>query len=437
MRAVLISPAYPVYWAKKKRIMEDVQQQLAALRRRIARVDRKYAAGRSAPAIEHAPRPRRDAIEELLSGEVVRTPLGCHFETERVWERHRRHGSVGIADLTDLPPDLLDALSAGSIPHAPPQKWAFLDTETTGLGAGACAFLAGVGSIDSAGFRLRQFFMRDYGEEPSVLWRLAEYLAPFDALITYNGRTFDQPLLEGRYRLARTPHPFARLPHLDILFGARRLWRLRLDSCRLIDLEARILGVERQGDLPGDLIPYCYFEFQRTHQALRLVPVFHHNAIDVLSLACLTAIVPAVFRAPEEAGLRHGADLIGLARWLRDAGRCGEAIGLLRRAVEMGLPDPLLFRTLWDIAAEERRRGAADAALEVWRELAEGRNPYRARALVELAKHYERREKNYAVALAFTIEARAIAGSAALGRREERLRNRLKSGPRMKGDKRR
>src|SRR5271170_120108 len=102
--------------------MEDVQQQLAALRRRIARVDRKYVGVRGAAAVKHAPRPARQAIEELLSGEIVRTPYGCHFETERLWERHRRHGSVGIADLYDLPPDLLDALSGGAISHAPPAK---------------------------------------------------------------------------------------------------------------------------------------------------------------------------------------------------------------------------------------------------------------------------------------------------------------------------
>lgn len=405
--------------------MEDVQQQLAALRRRIAHVDRKYVGTRGAGAVKHAPRPARQAIEELLSGEVVRTRYGCHFETERLWERHRRHGSVGIADLNDLPADLLDSLSGGAISHAAPAKWAFLDTETTGLGAGACAFLAGVGSIDSAGFRLRQFFLRDYGDEPSLLWRLGEYLSQFDALITYNGRTFDQPLLEGRYRLARTPHPFTRLPHLDLLFGARRLWKLRLDSCRLIDLETRILGVERQGDLPGDLIPYYYFEFQRTHQALRLVPIFHHNALDILTLACLTPIVAGVFRSPEEAGLRHGADLIGLSRWLREAGRDAEALGLLRRAVEMGLPDPLLFRTLWDIGLEERRRGAIASALEVWRDLAGSPNPFRARALVELAKHYERRQKNYAAALEATLEALSFGDSPGLRSREVRLRKRV------------
>ena len=93
--------------------------------------------------------------------------------------------------------------------------------------------------------------MRDYGEEASLLARLAEHLAHFDVLITYNGKSYDQPLLETRFRMARARHPFDRMEHLDLLFGARRLWKLRLESCRLVDLENRILGVEREGDCPA------------------------------------------------------------------------------------------------------------------------------------------------------------------------------------------
>src|ERR1700693_4669504 len=110
--------------------------------------------------------------------------------------------------------------------------------------------------------------------------------------------------------MGRARPPCTRMEPLDLLFGARRLWKLRLESCRLVDLENRILGVERQGDLPGEMIPYCYFEYLRTRTAFRLVPIFHHNALDILSLACLTAIVPLAFRSPEDAvlraGLRHG-----------------------------------------------------------------------------------------------------------------------------------
>jgi uncharacterized protein YprB with RNaseH-like and TPR domain len=407
--------------------MEDIQEQLAALRQRIARIDRKWSKDPPPVTPRVHERIRGTFIHELLSGEVVKTPHGEHFETEKLWENHRRHGSVYISDLAELPEDFLEPLSAGVIVRSHPTRWAFLDTETTGLagGTGTYAFLIGVGSIDASGFRLRQFFLRDYGEEASLLHRLSEHLAQFDVLITYNGKTYDQPLLETRFRMARARHPFDRMQHLDLLFGARRLWKLRLDSCRLVDLEHRILGFERVGDLPGEMIPYVYFDFLRSQRAFRVVPIFHHNAIDILTLACLTAIVPMAFRSPESAGLRHGADCIGLARWLEQADRCEEALRLYRRAVEMGLPDDLLFRTLWDIGGIERRQGRHDAALAVVTELAASRNPFQVRAFEQLAKHYEHREKNYAMALEMTMQALAFEDSPGIRRREQRLKARL------------
>ncbi|PWU04869.1 MAG: hypothetical protein C5B51_15900 [Terriglobia bacterium] len=405
--------------------MGPIQEQLAALRRRIARIDLKYAGPNAAPLPVRPQRPGR-FIEELMSGEVVRTSHGEHFEAEKLWERHRRHGSVGISDLADLPEDLLDALSGGAIARSVPSKWAFLDTETTGLagGTGTYAFLIGVGSIEAAGFRLRQFFMRDYGEEASVLARLAEHLAQFEVIITYNGKAYDQPLLETRFRMARARHPFERLEHLDLLFGARRLWKLRLDSCRLVDLEQQILGVERQGDLPGAMIPYYYFDYVRTQQALRIVPIFHHNAMDILSLACLTAIVPLAFRSPEQSGLRHGADLIGLARWLKPE-RPDDALRLLHQAVNLGLPDALLFPALWETGLMEKRLGRADQALAIFRELTECRNPFRARAFEELAKHFEHHSRDFPKALEMTRQGLALEESPQMRRREARLSARI------------
>lgn len=400
--------------------MAGIHEQLALLRQKIASIDREYA---SAERV----RVQTCFIEEIVSGQVVETPFGAHFETEKLYERHRRHGSVGFADLLDLPESLLDALSEGAIPRARPTRWAFLDTETTGLagGTGTYAFLIGVGSIDEAGFRVRQFFMRDYGEEASLLASLARYLERFDVLITYNGKAYDQPLLETRYRMVRARAPFARMEHLDLLFGARRLWKLRLESCRLVDLEYQVLGVERQGDLPGEMIPYYYFEYLRQRQALRLVPIFHHNAMDIVSLACLTAIVPQAFGSPDAVIFRHGADMIGLARWLLQSGREEEALGLYRRAIDMGLPDHLLFRTLADIGSMEKRLGREAAALEVFTDLAASPNPFRARAFEELAKYYEHHERNYAMALEMTRSARALDDSPELVRREERIGRRL------------
>jgi uncharacterized protein YprB with RNaseH-like and TPR domain len=357
----------------------------------------------------------------------VATGHGVHYETERLYQRQHRHGSVGVVDLEGLSQDLLDPISNGQIRGVPPERWCFLDTETTGLagGSGTCAFLVGVGRITTQGFRVRQFFMRDFGEEASQLSALTEHLKQFEVMITYNGRTFDQPLLETRFRMARQRPPFSSLEHLDLLFGARRLWNLRFDSCRLVELENRILGVERQGDLPGELIPYVYFEYVRTHEIFRLLPVFHHNAIDILTLACLTAIVPRAFHAPGQAEFSHGAEMVGLARWWRQAEQHEQALALFRRALEKNLSDDLLFRTLWDIAALEKKLGREDAALPVLTNLAASRNPWRAAAYVELAKYYERRERNYALALEMTRGALELEPSEALRRRTARLEKRV------------
>ena len=362
-------------------------------------------------------------VEELLSGEIVETPFGKHFETEKLYARHTRHGSYEISDLLALPPDLLDALSGGTIALAPPATWAFLDTETTGLagGSGTYAFLIGVGSIGADGFRVRQFFMRDYAEEPSLLHSLAAYLARFDVLITYNGRSFDQPLLETRYIMSRARHPFAGMEHLDLLHGARRLFKLRLESCRLVNLESRILGLEREGDMPGELIPYCYFEYLRTRRAFRLMPVFHHNALDIVSLACLTGVIPAAFRDPEHVEARHGVDLLGLARWLQMSGRLEEAHRTMRRAIGLGLADGHLFRALFETGAIEKKLGLETAALKTFTGLSLSPNPFRARAYEELAKHYEHRERNFRTALECVRAARGVEDSGPLAARARRL----------------
>ena len=438
--------------------MSDLQQQLADLRARVARVakqcDAKYDAGVASKfstrdAIQRAQEQAHEndahaeaAVEEWMGGEVIETAHGRHFETEKLYERHRRHGCADIGSLAELPDDLLAAISGGATPLTPPAEWAFLDTETTGLagGTGTCAFLVGVGRITPEGFRVRQFFMRDYSEEASLLDAVARHLAPFRVLITYNGRSFDQPLLETRYRLNRSRPPFGKLEHLDLLYGARRLWKLRYESCRLVDLENQVLGFERQGDVPGALIPYLYFEYLRTGLAARMLGVFHHNATDILTLACLTGIVPLAFKDPENLPFRHGAEIAGIARWLREAGDLEQARALFRRAITAGMRDDLMFRTLWDLAALERKLGAEDQAVAIWNDLAAGRNPFRVPALEELAKHYEHRQKDLARALEVTRVALGYMDvnhedSPALRRREQRLARRMATRPKTTSPK--
>jgi uncharacterized protein len=414
--------------------MLDTDEQLARLRQRVAAIDRKFASRKDAPRPAPVPRQEKWAksfIEEWSEGEVVTNEFGAHFQTERLFASHRTHGSADIGALSELPPDFFDALGGGEIPAADPERWAFLDTETTGLagGSGTYAFLIGVGRITPEGFRVRQFFMREYAEERSLLHALIEHLNSFDVLITYNGKSYDQPLLETRFRMTRHKPPFGRLSHLDLLYGARRLWKLRLESCRLMQLEEQILGFHREGDLPGELIPYVYFEYLRSREAGRLVPIFHHNAIDILTLACLTAIVPAAFRSSDaeslaKLGVKRGEELAGLARWLLAAGQLEEGLELLKRATNAGLPDVLLFRTLLDIALIEKKLARPHAALSVFTELAGCHNPHRITALEELAKYYEHEERNYVLALEFTNQALRFEPSEALHRRRERLERR-------------
>jgi tetratricopeptide (TPR) repeat protein len=249
-------------------------------------------------------------------------------------------------------------------------------------------------------------------------------------MITYNGKAYDQPLLETRFRMCRHKPPFSRLEHLDLLFGARRLWKLRLEGCRLVQLEQQILGVYREGDLPGELIPYVYFEYLRSREAQRLVPIFHHNAMDILTLACLTAVVPTAFRTTDadslrRVGVRRGEDLIGISRWLLNAGETEKSLELLKRAIDLGLPDRLLFRSLWDVATLEKKLDRPAAALRIYTELAGCRNDHRVGALEELAKHYEHEEKNYGIALEFTHQALEFGRTDTLVKRRERLQRRL------------
>jgi uncharacterized protein YprB with RNaseH-like and TPR domain len=422
-------PCYtlPVGEDEAKYHVSDLQEQLAHLRQRMAAV-------KVAPAHTAVPAQSDDFepvapgnIADWLEGAEIQTAHGAHFESRRLWRNHQRHGSVYISDLQELPSDLLAAISEGQLPHVDPRRVAFLDTETTGLagGSGTYAFLIGVGALTTEGFELRHFFMRDYSEESSQLAALSEHLREFDVLVTYNGRSYDQPLLETRYRMSRMAPPFARMEHFDLLHGARRLYKLAFDSCRLVELENQILGVQRIDDVPGAMIPFLYFEFLRSRSAHRMMGIFEHNAFDILTLACLTGIIPRAFHAPLDVPLHRGPEMVGLARWLRAAGRGEEAVVLLRRALANGLPDGLLWRTLWDCGLLEKKLRNEAGAIALFTELTTARNPHQADALEELAKYYEHAEKNYALALDMTEAAMRVEASPALGRRRERLLKRV------------
>ncbi len=223
-------------------------------------------------------------IEEYVKGEVLKNSGGEFFLAREAFPFGRPYGKLRIGDIpsADLSPLNL-VLRDAAMPDA--SRLVFLDTETTGLagGTGTCAFLVGIGNVEGMKFVVRQFFLRDYPEEKAMLEALAEALEPCQGIVTFNGKTFDVPLLETRYALARMKSPLDRLIHFDALHPARRLWKLRLESCKLTDLEEAILGISREGDVPGSEIPAIYFDYLRTGDARGLQPVFYHNALDVVT----------------------------------------------------------------------------------------------------------------------------------------------------------
>lgn len=376
-------------------------------------------------------RAERNAIENCLSGSIVETPFGMHFEAETFYPRDTSHGQFAVNELNQSSADLLAALNPGD-GESPAGDWIFLDTETTGLagGTGTFAFLIGLGRITDAGFLVQQFFLREPSEERSVLYRIAEELERGSAVITYNGKAYDLPLLETRYRLARSAVPFASMPHVDLLHACRRLWKLRYESCKLTHLEERVLGHERAGDVPGFLIPSLYANYLRLGDAGSLVPVFQHNALDILSLACLTHVVGGVFRDPASMATRHGAECVGLGRWLKQAGHPEDALPLLRRAAQTNIPEELLARTLWDIFEIERKAGRNEAARDAVEQLIGFPNALHGRALKALSILYERSFKDIPRSLQYARRLERLQPGEESGRRLERLVRRGSKAPR-------
>jgi hypothetical protein len=373
-------------------------------------------------------------IEEYVEGEVLKNSGGEFFLAREAFPFGRPYGKLRIGDIpsADLSPLNL-VLRDAAMPDA--SRLVFLDTETTGLagGTGTCAFLIGIGNVEGMKFVVRQFFLRDYPEEKAMLEALAEALEPCQGIVTFNGKTFDVPLLETRYALARMKSPLDRLIHFDALHPARRLWKLRLESCKLTDLEEAILGISREGDVPGSEIPAIYFDYLRSGDARGLQPVFYHNALDVVTLAAITVELARALGDGGAEALGSPLDLFSLSRILGTAGSKEKSISTCRQALAAGLPQPVESLALKHLAAEFKRKRQHESAVELWLELSRREPPLAVEALEELAIHYEHHLRDLRQALEFTLAALArleeqfpsLAHRNRFARRMERLQRKL------------
>ncbi len=368
--------------------------------------------GELAPAAAFRPEASSPAAPAgfLFPGEerISETPAGPCYMRELAFPANHRHGSDRLGSALEVNPASLPLPAGTDLKETNPGQALFIDVETTGLGGGTgtWAFLIGTGWFEENRFRLRQYFMRRPAEERAMLHHFGETAAAFPGMISFNGRSFDVPILWNRQVLARTPHRLEPRRHVDLLAWSRRLYRERVRSCSLRSLESELLGLRRTGDIPGEEIPAVYFAYLRRGEKNRLRDVFRHNVLDILSMITLLG---KVRRTIAGAGVEHPAECFALGRLYRQAGRIEPAESWFRRAAAGG--SPLARRSLLELSFIFKSQGRWAEAAATWKELLLSRSPDDLTPYIELAKYLEHRCGDYRAALDLSRAALSRAGS--------------------------
>jgi uncharacterized protein YprB with RNaseH-like and TPR domain len=382
-----------------------------------------------------------DRVCDLLGGRRLSTQFGECLVIDRRYESDRWHGDVKIGEceidgadsLQLLDPSLRRTSGAGQ--GCP--RTVFIDLETTGLsgGAGTLAFLVGCGYFDLGAFQVRQFLLTSHAAERALLAAVAEFFDGADLIVTYNGKTFDVPVMETRWMFHRIEMPLDGVPHFDMLHPARRLWKNRTGDgyedagCRLSTLERTLFDVQRVGDVPGLEIPGRFFQFVRSGDPRPLEPVLEHNRIDLVSLAAVTARAVRLTQAGHEA-CRDCAEALALGRIFEKAEHFGRAEACYRRATDS--PESAIRAdALYRLAVRLRRERRFEEAATTWRELVDFTAPRSMRrgvfgdlrkvAIEALAIHHEHREKDLAGARELALTCLEESG----GRPVEKVRHRI------------
>jgi hypothetical protein len=391
----------------------------------------------------------RDAVAEALGGTWTETHGHQYLVIDRAYSPGYRHGRVPMMDC--LPPwPRLSLLRAPEVPASedPPAPWLFIDLETTGLtgGAGSYAFLVGCAWFDGPVFRIRQFFLSTYSGERALLDGVAQLARCMNGVVSFNGKSFDLPLIETRYLFHRLQTPFTELPHVDMLHPARRLWRGEEDeaagltaSCRLSALEQTLCGVRREDDVPGFEIPARYFRYVHTGDPRPLAQVFEHNRHDLISLALLTAEASRLLDEGPRAA-RTAREALGMGRLYERAGLCDAAREAFAIAAGIGPaaagpwgsrggfagPDILTrAEALRGYAVICRRQRRYAEAAEAWQQMIDLRRApahFVREATEALAVHHEHRLRDHRSARQFALWSLGLAATTA---RRDATRHRL------------
>jgi len=348
------------------------------------------------------PKNEQFPIEQVLTGDFWQTPSGQVFVVETHYKSDILRGSIKLKPSASLEV-IASYAKAQQITDLKIEQFAFIDTETTGLGlgAGVYTFMVGIGRFEGDYFRLAQFFLREPGEEAAQLAAIEEFLTPCEAWVSFNGKAFDIPLLNNRYIINGWPVPLKEAPHIDLLHLARRLWKARLPSRALGDLEEKILGSTRsQQDVPGWMVADLYFDYLHTHDARPLLGVFYHNEMDVVSLAALLAHMADLLANPLDGSVEYGLDLIAIAKLYADLGQLDTAARIYQRGLEHDdVQKEAYWQALKDLSFLHKKRQDLEAACKLWELAAQAEQIY---AYVELAKVSEHHHKDFPTALRWT-----------------------------------
>ena len=383
-----------------------------------------------------------DRIADVLGGRLLTTTFGRCLAIDRRYESERWHGDVQIGDCELVDFESLRILDSEMAPDHdnPTPRAVFIDLETTGLsgGAGTVAFLVGCAYFDAGALQVRQFLLSSFTAERALLSAAAELFEDADLIVTYNGKTFDVPMMETRWAFHRLPAPLDDVPHFDMLHPARRLWRTRSTltddgGCRLTTLERMLLNLRRVGDVDGFEIPGRFFQFLRTGDARPLEPVLEHNRLDLVSLAAVTSRALRLAGGGEPA-CRDGVEALAVGRVLERGGALDRADACYRRATDSPCVETRA-EALYRLGLRSRRAGRFEDAAGWWRQLVAATESVRRRghaldslrefAIEALAIHQEHRVRNLHAARELALFALNENAGNGASRRADGLRHRL------------
>lgn len=333
-------------------------------------------------------------LAEILGATTRSNRFGEHSALRRWFSEVIDGGSGSMTPEGMFDPAALRLIAPEAAKEAAdPAQWLFLDTETTGIsgGTGTYPFLVGIAWWDAGGLEVEQFFMREHSEEHSLLVALAERMAERRVLVTFNGKSFDWPLLETRYRMTRTVRPPVPRAHLDFLHPARNLWRQRLGSARLPELERHVLGWNRGPDMMSELIPSIYFDFLRGGPPEPLVPIFQHNQMDLRGLAALASRVLSAVGSSTVEGC-DALEIFGVSRICERRGETIRARTLYEQSIAAELPPETDRVARRSLARLIQREGDFARAIDLWQGIL-GSTREGFEAYEQLAIHYEHRTK--------------------------------------------